>query len=107
MVEAMEKAFGARLAAHEREALLRHVTSAITLFEKLDVNGDGFVSPDEFLKLLPMLKQTHPRERAVPGPRIREHYDEDDLLELFQALDVDGTGELEYSELERLLVGPQ
>lgn len=59
------------------------------------------MSRAEFLACLPMLRTSQQPPLGTP----REKYDEADLLELFDTLDEDGSGELEYSELVRLLGG--
>ena len=68
-----------------RRALLRDMDRVIDLFRRLDANGDGSVTRQEFRKALPMLMQRLLRSAAAPAharrppkgqPKVEEARDE-------------------------------
>ena len=71
-----------------RDGLQKHASRIIDLFDEWDENGDGLVTPSEFMRALPLLglsvdKQTCDR--------------------LFQTFDPDGSGEITLIELQASL----
>eukprot|EP00928_Gymnodinium_smaydae_P083223 TRINITY_DN6646_c0_g3_i1.p1 TRINITY_DN6646_c0_g3~~TRINITY_DN6646_c0_g3_i1.p1 ORF type:complete len:2452 (-),score=696.63 TRINITY_DN6646_c0_g3_i1:107-7033(-) len=74
--------------AQLREYLDTNLIRVLDLFRKWDDNGDGFVSKKEFLRALMGLGLDAPAE---------------EVSSLFDEFDVDGSGRIEYEEMDRLL----
>uniref|UniRef100_A0A7S2HGJ3 EF-hand domain-containing protein n=1 Tax=Haptolina brevifila TaxID=156173 RepID=A0A7S2HGJ3_9EUKA len=72
-----------------RTSLLRELPKVVNLFYAFDRNGDGMISKGEFCQVLPLLK--------LPAHGMAE------MQALFEAIDEDNNGAIEYSELNRLL----
>ena len=79
----------AGLISELRVALSSQVGRVVDLFREWDENADGKVSKKEFRRALPMLGL-----KGVPAA---------DADALFDSLDPDGSGEIEYKELNKLL----
>ena len=75
-----------------REALLNNADKLSRKFKEWDEDGDGGVSKVEFRKAVPQMGI--PMMVGIPP---------EDIDELFDALDVDGSGSISYKELKKLL----
>ena len=75
-----------------REALLNNADKLSRKFKEWDEDGDGGVSKDEFRKAVPQMGI--PMMLGIPR---------EDIDDLFDALDVDGSGSISYKELKKLL----
>ena len=73
-----------------RAALLRDMPRVIDLFRKFDRNGDGMVSRAEFREVLPILNLGG----RVGAPQMDA---------VFDAVDADGSGFVDYTELQKQL----
>lgn len=80
---------GASVAQQIRDALGTNLVRVIDLFREFDENGDGTVGKGEFRKALTRLMQS---------PPTREDSDA-----LFESIDADESGAIEYKELHKLL----
>ena len=74
--------------AQLRDALARSGARVVELFRQWDVDGDGTVSKEEFVRSLPQLGLQATNEAASA---------------LFDTFDPDGSGTIELKELEKLL----
>lgn len=72
-----------------REKLTKQASRVIDLFKKWDNNGDGQISRAEFVKAMPMLGM----QDCLPI----------EINALFSAFDPDGSGEISFRELNRML----
>lgn len=59
------------------------------MFVKLDRNGDGFLSAEEFVEVFLNLNQ---------GSKIKINLEEDYVTQLFKSLDLDNNGMIDYTE---------
>ena len=75
-----------------REALLNKSRQLGKMFREMDENGDGGVDKAEFRKAVPLLGI--PMMKSMPM---------EDIDDLFDDLDVDGSGTISYKELKKLL----
>lgn len=71
-----------------RKNIVDNLSRVIDLFRLWDRDGSGSVSPDEFTKALRKLG-------------VRAHADDVDAI--FDSFDIDGSGEIEFAELEEFL----
>ena len=71
-----------------RQALTNSGTRIIDLFRQIDVDGDGTITKKEFRNSLPQLGLSAPKK-------------EFDIL--FDSFDPDGSGKIDYKELNKLL----
>ena len=76
-----------------REALLNKSRQLGKMFREMDENGDGGVDKAEFRKAVPLLGI--PMMKSMPM---------EDIDDLFDDLDVDGSGTISYKELKKLLL---
>ena len=72
-----------------RDKLASQASRVIDLFQKWDTNHDGNISRDEFLRAMPFLGLQH----CLPV----------EVNALFTAFDPDGSGEISFRELHRML----
>ena len=87
-----------------RRALLRDMGRVLDLFRSLDLDGNGVVTRAEFRAVLPMLLQRMAHElktKVVELPLASSL--EDEMDEIFTSLDTDGSGHIEYRELNAAL----
>ena len=75
-----------------RESLLNNAKKLYVKFREWDIDGDGLVDKEEFRNAIP--KMDIPMMATVPTQ---------DIDELFDTLDVDGSGAISYKELKSLL----
>jgi Ca2+-binding EF-hand superfamily protein len=72
-----------------RDKLSAQATRVIDLFQKWDTNHDGKISREEFLRAMPHLGLKH----CLPV----------EIMGLFSAFDPDGSGEISFRELHKML----
>ena len=75
-----------------RESLLNNAKKLFAKFREWDIDGDGLVDKEEFRNAIP--KMGIPMMATIPAS---------DIDELFDTLDVDGSGAISYKELKSLL----
>jgi len=73
-----------------KEALGKHAIRVLDLFRDWDTNNDGVISKTEFRKAMPLLGFD------LPIPAIDA---------VFNEYDIDGSGKMEFSELQKMLKG--
>ena len=86
-----------------RAALLREMTRVMDVFRKIDINRDGKVSSSEFRSILPILAPRPPAEVAKTGEMPDARFSIGDLDALFETIDRDGSGSIDYAELNAVL----
>ena len=95
MVNAGRRSYEDRSKEHKgklRESLLNNAKKLSSKFREWDIDGDGFVDKDEFRAAIPKM-----------GIPMMAHIPQADIDELFDTLDVDGSGAISYKELKTLL----
>ena len=78
------------IALQLKEALSKNAARVVDLFREWDTDGDGSISKKEFRRAMPMLGFDVPVK---------------DIDALFDANDPDGSGEMDFKELKRMLKG--
>ena len=87
--EAVERAAAASVTARLQHALAANAGHVIALFEELDVDGSGAIDKREFALALPLLG-------------VHDATDHD-MAKLFDAIDTDCSGMIEYGELKKAI----
>ena len=72
-----------------RDSLLENLPRVVDIFRNFDVDGSGTVSREEFLRVLPLMRNVD--------------VSDDELDLLFDAIDRDGSGEIELRELQKVM----
>jgi Ca2+-binding EF-hand superfamily protein len=84
----LDRSGGKDVAELLREALAANAVRVLDLFRDWDEDGSGLIDRDEFFKAMPTLGI---------------HVSRPEADELFAAFDADGSGNIEYRELDKLL----